>query len=350
MIEVTRIGNWALIALAGDFDVSNADGIRAVAVDLAADPVAEVVVDLGQVSFIGAAGISALVSADSVISAASGRVVLVGASPLTRRVFALAGVTGILPLAGLPAPFPVARVAPTLTVGDDELIRLLAEVSRLLLTESTVTGDLRAVARAAVDVVPGCTAASIALVARSRPHTAAVSDETAVEVDLAQYATGEGPCLLAAVSTTRIHVETLSGDERFARFAGLAGRLGIGAVLSVPVALGDVTIGTVNLYSPEQFAPGADAVAEVIAAQVTAALTKSEIYGAALALAERVQERSEADREVNIAAGVLAGFEQCSLDQAERLLRLSALAEGDSLEEAARRVLGHLATRDSGPP
>jgi hypothetical protein len=34
MINVTAVGSWALVDLAGEFDVVNAEGIRSVAVDL----------------------------------------------------------------------------------------------------------------------------------------------------------------------------------------------------------------------------------------------------------------------------------------------------------------------------
>jgi anti-anti-sigma factor len=358
VIEVTRIGDWASVVLVGDFDSTNAAEISGVAAELA-PTAAEVTMDLSQVASMDEAGIRALVTADRLIVAAGGRMTLVGASLLTRERLDQAGVRTSLPFALAPDVPLLALIgagdpgdgdvtapeATAPTVADEELHRLLADVSRFLLTEPTVTGDLQTLARAAVDLVPGCTSASIALLVLGQPRTAAVSGPVAVEIDLAQYDTGQGPCLLAASTATRIRVATLESDNRFGVFAARVGPLGLGGVLSIPVVVGDVTIGSINLYSGAEFVAAADAVGEVIAAQVGAALIKSEIYGAAVTLAWRVQERADAESNVNIAAGVLAGFEQCSIDQARRLLRSAALSTGDSLAGAAQRVIDYLAER-----
>jgi anti-anti-sigma factor len=364
VIEVSLVGKWALVVLSGEFDVSNAAEIVAVAADLADDLVAEVTVDLSGVTFIGAAGITALVQAEDRVAAGGGRLAVVGATPTTLRAFDLAEVGAALTVVAPPdrsaggdsqpvgpgARVPADGEADTggrVSGADDELRRLLFEVSRLLLTESSVTGDLLVVVRAAVDLVPGCTGASVALVAHSESHTAAVSDAIAVEVDLVQHDRGGGPNLLAASTATRIRVATSDIDDRFDRFAA---QLGIGAVMSAPVVVTGVTVGSVNFYASTRFAVGAEAMAGVVASQVAAALSKSEIYGAALALARQMQVRSAADRDANIAAGVLAGFEDCSLDQATRLLHSAAATAGESVAAAARRVIDHLAGSGPVPP
>jgi anti-anti-sigma factor len=360
VIEVTRIGAWASVVLAGDFDVHNAAEISGVAADLART-VVEVTMDLSRVTSLDAGAISALAAADRLISATGRRLTLVGVSLLTRERLDQAGVRASLPIA--PDVLALALIGagdsegtgPRATEGatpadvDEELQWLLAEVSRLLLTEPTVTGDLQTLARAAVELVPDCTAASIALMVLGEPRTAAVSGPVAVEIDLAQYESGQGPCLLAAGTSTRIRVATLESDNRFGVFAARVGSLGLGGVLSIPVVVGDVTIGSVNLYSSGEFPPAADAAGEVIGAQVGAALVKSEIYGAAQTLARRVQDRTDAETSVNIAAGVLAGFEQCSIDQARRLLRSAAASTGDSLAVTARRVIDFLVERGPIP-
>jgi anti-anti-sigma factor len=339
VIEVTVIGNWALVVLAGEFDVSNADGIRSVVDDLVADAVSDVVVDLTRVTFIGAAAVGALIGAYRSCSSLNGRMVLVGASSMTRRVFIIAGVDGTLPVVDLPlAPAPAGDEGPS----DGELSGLLTEVSRMLLTEATVTGDLQAVVRAAVDLVPGCGAASVAVLAPGGAHSAAVSDRTAVAVDRAQYVTGEGPCLEAALSGDRIRFDVAPGDGRYVRFAPFATQAGVRAVLSMPVALWGVTIGSVNLYSPGALPPDADAMGWVMAAQVAAALVKSEITTDALMLAGRFQERMEIPRGADLAAGLAAGFERCSREQAGRLLGSPPLTANGSVAVAAERVIDHL--------
>ena len=75
---------------------------------------------------------------------------------------------------------------------------------------------------AAVVTVPGCSAASIALVAQGTSRTAATSSHVAIEVDVAQYVLDEGPCLDAVGLGRRVRVDFLDADEEYEHFAARA--------------------------------------------------------------------------------------------------------------------------------
>jgi hypothetical protein len=160
--------------------------------------------------------------------------------------------------------------------GDDreKTVRILSgPLRQLLLRESTVTEDLRRVALGAVQVITGATAASISVFANNEPRTAAVSDATAIDVDVAQYVVGEGPCLNAARDCELVHVDALADDRRFAHFAPLALESGVRAALSTPVVgITGRTVGSLNVYSRSGFGPLADAKADILAALTAAAL------------------------------------------------------------------------------
>ncbi len=81
-------------------------------------------------------------------------------------------------------------------------IEKLSRVTKLLSTQRTLPAKLEAVVAVVKRITPDCDAAGISLLIEGEPTTAAVSDRLAVEVDLVQYQTGEGPCLAAMHDAT----------------------------------------------------------------------------------------------------------------------------------------------------
>lgn len=350
MIEVSVLGSWSLVELSGEFDVANADEIQSVVSDLAARAVTDVTVDLSRVTLMTAAGLHALEAANDRIESVDGRLLLVGAGGHIRRVFEVTGLESILPLT---APTPTSPPVAALTAGHDfseearpgtvsALSAQLFDLSNLILTSQSVSQDLRRVARVAVDMVPGTTAASITLVATGRPRSAVITGLVAIEVDVAQYVVDEGPCLDAARRAEPIRVDVLDTDERFVHLAPLAHHAGIRAVLSLPVTTNGVTIGSLNVYSNQMFPSDAEQVAGIIASQAATAVVKSEIYAALRRATDVAQRRLHVDQDINIAQGALAELQDCSLDQARNLLHSAAVVNRESLHHVARRIIGSL--------
>jgi GAF domain-containing protein len=220
----------------------------------------------------------------------------------------------------------------------------------LVLTESTVSGNLRRVIDTAISTVAGCSAASVSAMAVGAPRSVAVSDRIAVEVDLAQYHGDEGPCLDAARGFERVHLDVLSPGERFSHFAPLALQSGIRAVLSIPVMAAAETIGSLNLYSQSHFDAAALVTGDVLAAQVAAALAKSDILAALGRVARSAQHQSDDQAEIATAEGVLIALHEVSIEQAQRLLRTAATAGGESPLKVARRIIATIAGQPGHSP
>jgi anti-anti-sigma factor len=348
MIAVTAFGAWALVELSGEFDVLNAEEIRCVVADLVAQTVTDVTIDMSAVTLLGAAGLNALVAANALIEGVKGRLVILGATGQTCKLFEVTGLTR--PLRLVQGPGLLEASAPAITGGAepsggsdpaevDDLSTQLFELGRLLLNEPAITHDLRRVVRTAVQVVPNATAASITVSAQGEPRTAAVSDSVAIEVDAAQYISGEGPCLDAGRLGQRVRLDVVGADEHFSHFAPLALRAGIRAVLSIPVNAGNIAIGSLNLYSTTTFPAAAEAPAEIIAALAAMAIITTDTYAAAHAAAQSAQQRLQADADINIAIGVLTGLQGCSLQQARQLLRSAASVNDEPLHQVARRII-----------
>src|SRR5205085_12467048 len=82
------------------------------------------------------------------------------------------------------------------------LVRAVAEATVRLAPSADIDDTMARVAAAATQLVPACDAASVTLVDRDVYRTAAASAPLASLVDAAQYATGQGPCLLAIQAET----------------------------------------------------------------------------------------------------------------------------------------------------
>src|SRR3954470_19238773 len=117
----------------------------------------------------------------------------------------------------------------------EDLVAALSELSRVLLADVDLRTALQAIADRATHTVPGCDWASVSMRIEGKPETTAASDRVALELDLLQYHSGEGPCLAAITGRQRIRLTLIGPDERFQHFVAGAREVGVTAVLSLPV-------------------------------------------------------------------------------------------------------------------
>jgi GAF domain-containing protein len=79
-------------------------------------------------------------------------------------------------------------------------------------------------------------------------HTPAASTALAMELDQAQYAAAEGPCVAAARDRRAHRIDALATEARFSAFVSAALQHGVRSSLSVPIA-GRHSPTALNLYS-----------------------------------------------------------------------------------------------------
>jgi hypothetical protein len=89
-----------------------------------------------------------------------------------------------------------------------DLIDALQQLAEVLQRQETLGAALATIAEAATESVPRCDAATVALSIEGRPITAAMTARFALELDLVQYDTHDGPCLtsLRTMSSLRLDV------------------------------------------------------------------------------------------------------------------------------------------------
>ena len=98
------------------------------------------------------------------------------------------------------------------------LTAALDELASALLTESSLTADLKRLTELACQLVSDCSGGSVSMLIDGSPTTVAVSDRVALQLDLVQYDNGEGPCVTALGGET-VRIAFVPSDQRFPHFA-----------------------------------------------------------------------------------------------------------------------------------
>ena len=234
------------------------------------------------------------------------------------------------------------------TSDDSELTTILASLAVSLLTERSLTDNLRGLVRVAATLMPRCAGGSIAMLVDGEPTTVAFTDRVVLELDLVQYDRSEGPCLTALGGET-IRVAHLQHDERFPHFAIGAADQRILSTLSTPIRNDAHVIGTLNLYS--RTANGFDLrdeeTALVIVAEAATAIATSKLFTSATTERNRLQADSDESSQMAVAEGVLMSLYECSAAQARGLIENAAGTTGTRLVDAARRIVDSIS---AAPP
>lgn len=134
----------------------------------------------------------------------------------------------------------------------DQIAEIANAVEALTATLAGTTHKetiLQAVAEQVVSVVPDADMASITVLGDTEPYTGASTDPRAWQIDDAQYAEGDGPCLRAARTGELTRFEVSTAAELWPTFARVSGELGVGSFLAAPLTVDRHAAGAVNLFS-----------------------------------------------------------------------------------------------------
>jgi anti-anti-sigma regulatory factor len=156
---------------------------------------------------------------------------------------------------------------------------VLRAVAGLASDGDVVDGALRLVVALARATVGGADGVSVSLLRHSHLSTVAASDQTILDMDASQYATGQGPCVDVSVEGRRFHSESLAKEDRWLDFTPRARELGINAILSWPLLASQQPVGALNIYSRSEsaFAAPDQKLASVFAAEASLILTESGV-------------------------------------------------------------------------
>ena len=168
----------------------------------------------------------------------------------------------------------------------------------------------------------------------------AASDPTVLDMDAAQYATGEGPCVDASTAGRWFHAVSLEAEVRWPQFTPRAKALGIRAILSSPLVAWGQPVGALNIYShrPLAFATDDQRLAMKFATEVSAVLTDAGLDASDEQRTERFQASLRSREVIAQAQGMLMERDGLSESAAFTLLRLHSQRTGQSLRARAEEI------------
>jgi transcriptional regulator with GAF, ATPase, and Fis domain len=216
----------------------------------------------------------------------------------------------------------------------DELLERMAAIGLELSNADGLQVTLQRVVDLGHELLEHCDGASLMLIGRGgRIDTPAYSSTQAHESDLAQYATGEGPCLESIREEGTIVIDDLETDERWPAYRRAALAIGVRSMLGLRLYVTDDSLGALDLYSrrPHAFDRRSRLVGQVFAAQASVAM-KSALIEAGL-------ETSVRSRDViGQAKGIVMARRRVTAELAFELLRQVSQERNQRLVDLAEEV------------
>lgn len=232
----------------------------------------------------------------------------------------------------------------------DELTTAMTELTRTLETESHEAEILDTICTEAVRVVPGADMASITIIRNGQAETVARTDDRAIEIDHAQYDTGDGPCLQAARSGKIIRLSFETAERKWPHFTDTARKRGVGSYLAAPLHVDDRLSSALNLfgYGDHGFHDSDSQLLNLYATVVSFSLRSTQRYHDALTLARQLEDGMRTRSVIEQAKGILMAVHKISADDAFQRLVTESQTTNTKLHEVAARFVHAISADDAG--
>ena len=220
----------------------------------------------------------------------------------------------------------------------------LAAMSRFFVGEGTLKETLDRVAHLAAQAVPAAEFTAITMLVEGRARTAVFTDETAPEIDQAQYETGIGPCLDAFRYREVFRLDDTTKDDRWGPFSEAAAANGVRSTLSLPLVANHEGVGAMNFYArtPNAFSDDDTEVGSQFANQAAIVLANAQAYWDAHQLSQDLATAMKSRATIEQAKGVLMGAQRCSADEAFQILVRASQRENRKLREVAEDLVNRV--------
>jgi GAF domain-containing protein len=212
-------------------------------------------------------------------------------------------------------------------LGQDELSRSLAVLSRMLLKEETPDSTLARIAQLAAGLLPQADAASITISdAGGQPRTVSSTEGAAAELDAEQYRLDEGPSLAATRERQTFQIDSMRTETRWPSFCQLAAAAGVESLLAVPLDAGSAE-GTINFFAraPYVFTEPDRSVANLFSAHAGVAAANAAAFADLQAeralLTRRLEDALHSRAVIDQAVGILMERERLGPEEAFQMLR-----------------------------
>jgi GAF domain-containing protein len=172
------------------------------------------------------------------------------------------------------------------------------------------------------------------------PGTYVFTDLEVVEIDRAQYKTGEGPCIDSLRTGQVVRIDATSRGP-YPAFREVAARHGIGSTVSLPMIAEDAIAGTMNVYARPEHAFTDDDVAEGerFAAQAAYVAANAKAYWDARKLSEGLAVALRSRAVIEQAKGIIMATTGASAEEAFLQLSEQSQHENVKLREIATEIV-----------
>jgi anti-anti-sigma factor len=343
------VDDQAVPAVRGEVDLRSAPQLAVLFDAVTASAFPSVVLDPTGMDSIDPAGLTVIVSAASSLIASGDQLTIRSSLSEIARVLDSSWLAGLISLE-LPGP-SLERLGPeqampdsaiSLRVALPDVTQHLSRAKAVAANDGAIEGALRLAVALARTMVDGADGASVTLRRDGRLGTVAASDQTVSDMDANQYATGEGPCVDAAIEGRRFHAQSLEEETRWPAFTPRARALGISAILSSPLLAEGQPVGALNIYSRTAAAFGAkeQELASVFATEASNILSDAGVQTNDDQLTGRFQGALRTREIIAEAQGVIMERQDVGEDDAFDILRRFSQRSGRSLRERAEDVMG----------
>ena len=338
-------GRDALVSLRGSVDDVAAFDLAAV-LDAAIDrgPVS-MVLELAELSFMGAAGLVVIADAERRLAAMGVPLSIRSPSALMDHLLGRVEEVRIeraQPGSGHLGPEQLDGVdVVSQRFGSSLSPQDLRRVAGLPTDPDVVDGALSLVVELALTSIGDADGVSVSLLRHGVLSTVAASDQTIMAMDADQYATSEGPCVDASVKGHWFHAESLDTETRWPAFTPRARALGIKAILSSPLRAFDQPVGALDIYSrtASTFEVKDQQAAATFAEKASVILCDAHIDVSDRQMAIRFQEALRSREVLSLAKGIIMERQGINEEVAFNSLVRHSLREGTTLRSRAEAIV-----------
>ncbi len=337
----------AVLTVRGEVDRINAPELGAI-LDAVIERHRSVVLDLAELDFINGWGLGVLAARASRHRRSGSALTIRPPSAMLLRMLDITGVAQLVQLENPDPSSPRLGTEQSIESADalvgskpHRVTPQLGSITAIPADTDVVDSILRLVVALARATVGGADGVSVTLRRHGHLATVAASDQTISDMDVSQYATGEGPCVDASVKGRWFHAESLDTETRWPAFTPRALALGINAILSSPLLAEDRPVGALNIYSRTSmaFAPKDQELASVFAAEASLVLTSAGVDVTDAQLSARRDEALATRRLIAQAEGVIMEREGVEADGAYSVLCDASRRSNRPFRECAEDVV-----------
>jgi GAF domain-containing protein len=217
---------------------------------------------------------------------------------------------------------------------EEALLERLGSIALQLSEVDTLQETLQRIVDLGQELLEGCDGVSLMLIGKSgHIDTPASSSQAAYDSDMAQYETGEGPCLDAIGDEDTIVLHDLEADERWPDYRTRALELGVRSMLSFRLFVTGDSMGALDMYSrqPHVFDRRTRLIGKLFAAQASVAM-KAAITQAGLEAAMRSRDV------IGQAKGIVMAQSRMTAGMASEYLKWLSQQRNQPLRELATQI------------